>query len=72
VELYSGEFLPGFYEDWVITERERVSTMFLEALCCLAASFEQTGNIGRAIEYARRAVSADSLREEAHVELMRL
>ncbi len=72
MELYGGEFLPGFYEDWVIAERERLAQYFLDALCRLAASFEQTGNIGRAIEYARRVVGADSLREEAHGELMRL
>ncbi|MBA2737673.1 MAG: hypothetical protein H0U50_12910, partial [Pyrinomonadaceae bacterium] len=72
VELYGGEFLPGFYEDWVIAERERLAQYFLDALCRLAASFEQTGNIGRAIDYARRVVGADSLREEAHGELMRL
>lgn len=28
VALYEGELLPGFYEDWVLLERERVQAMF--------------------------------------------
>jgi WD40 repeat protein/class 3 adenylate cyclase len=26
--LYQGEFLPGFYEDWVVLERERLQSVF--------------------------------------------
>ncbi|MEJ2266502.1 MAG: protein kinase, partial [Anaerolineales bacterium] len=28
VSVYGGELLPGFYEDWVATERERLKTVF--------------------------------------------
>jgi predicted ATPase/DNA-binding SARP family transcriptional activator len=72
VELYGGEFLPGFYENWVIAERERLAQCFLDALTRLAIVLEETGEIRRAIEYARGAVNADALREEVHCKLMRL
>ncbi|HZH34494.1 MAG TPA: tetratricopeptide repeat protein [Pyrinomonadaceae bacterium] len=72
VELYGGEFLPGFYENWVVTERERLAQSFLNALGRLAIACEQAGELERAIEHARRAVNVDSLREESHCELIRL
>ena len=28
VSLYKGELLPGFYEDWVVLERERIQSIF--------------------------------------------
>src|SRR5512143_159604 len=28
LSLYQGELLPGFYEDWVVLERERIQTVF--------------------------------------------
>ncbi|HSL46822.1 MAG TPA: BTAD domain-containing putative transcriptional regulator [Anaerolineales bacterium] len=28
VSLYQGELLPGFYEDWVVLERERIQSVF--------------------------------------------
>ena len=28
LSLYQGEFLPGFYEDWILLERERIQTAF--------------------------------------------
>jgi DNA-binding SARP family transcriptional activator len=38
--LYQGELLPGFYDDWIVLERERVQALFetkmmqlMEALC---------------------------------------
>src|ERR1041385_1921618 len=28
LSLYQGELLPGFYEDWILLERERIQTVF--------------------------------------------
>ncbi len=72
VELYQGELLPGYYENWIITERGILAENFLDALRRLAAALEQAGEFERAIDYARRRIAADRWREEAHVELMRL
>ncbi len=31
-DLYAGALLPGYYEDWLLTERERLGQRFLEAV----------------------------------------
>src|SRR2546426_11432 len=72
VELYRGELLPGFYEDWVLREREWLAERCFQALDQLMALLEQEGEVERALEYAHWAVSADPLREEAHRGLIRL
>lgn len=72
VELYQGELLPGFLEDWVLLERARLAEAFHQALEQLIAHEQQAGDLPGALQWARRAVSADLLREEAHRELIRL
>ncbi len=72
VQVYNGPLLPGFYETWALTERDRLAGAYLRALHHLARYHEQAGNPEAAIEFARRAVSADPLREEAHADVIRL
>jgi DNA-binding SARP family transcriptional activator len=72
VSAYRGELLPGFYEDWIAPERERLAERYREGLIRLSALREAQGESGDAIEMLRRAVTADPLREEAHASLMRL
>jgi predicted ATPase/DNA-binding SARP family transcriptional activator len=72
VELYRGELLAGFYDPWVLTERQRLEEQYLGALQQLVLALEESGDPEQAIEYARRAVRVDPLREEAHYDLMRL
>jgi predicted ATPase/DNA-binding SARP family transcriptional activator/Tfp pilus assembly protein PilF len=72
VERYSGELLPGYYEDWILTERQRLSDLFVQALSRLITHLEQAGEREQALRYAYRAVGADPLREEAYRALMRL
>ncbi len=72
VALHRGELLPGFYDDWVLAERERVLEGYVGALTELGSIHEQAGELALALEVARRAVSADPLRESSHRTLMRL
>jgi predicted ATPase/DNA-binding SARP family transcriptional activator len=72
VELYGGELLPGYFEDWVLQERQWLAERYFQALGQLLAHLEQTGDVERALEYARRGVAADPLREEAQRDLIRL
>src|SRR5437660_1745140 len=72
VERYGGELLPGFYEEWCLIERDRLTEAYLHALHQLVELLENRGELDRALGYARRAVSADPLREEPRQELMRL
>lgn len=72
VQLYSGALLPGYLDEWIESERQRLHHAFLEALDTLTHEFENVGDLGRALEFALRSVAADPLHEEAHATLIRL
>jgi DNA-binding SARP family transcriptional activator len=70
--LYTGDLLPGHYEEWVAPERERLSELFRRTLDLAAGALAASGDIPQALEYARRAVNADPLQEGAHATLISL
>jgi predicted ATPase/DNA-binding SARP family transcriptional activator len=72
VELYRGELLPGCHEAWVLLERPWLAERFFQALGELLSSLEGGSELERALTYARQGVRADPLREEAHLDLIRL
>jgi predicted ATPase/DNA-binding SARP family transcriptional activator/uncharacterized protein HemY len=72
VERYQGELLPGYTEDWILRERQHLTERYHQALGQVIHRREREGDFGAALEYARRAVSADPLREEAQHALIRL
>src|SRR5207244_8668652 len=72
VALYGGDLLPNCFEPWVLAAREPLQQQYLQALQQLVAALEAAGDLPGAVEWARQAVAADPLREEAHYDLMRL
>jgi DNA-binding SARP family transcriptional activator len=62
----SGELLPGWYEDWVLLERERVRQMRMHALERLSERLVGSGHFAEAVQAASAAVIAEPLRESAH------
>jgi predicted ATPase/DNA-binding SARP family transcriptional activator/Tfp pilus assembly protein PilF len=72
VERYTGELLPGVFEDWILQERQWLAESYFQALGELVAHLERRGEIAQAVEAARRGVRVDPLREEAHRDLIRL
>jgi DNA-binding SARP family transcriptional activator len=58
--------LPDWYDDWVITERERHRQLALHALEALSERLVAAGRHRRALEAAIAAVAVDPLRESAH------
>ncbi len=72
VQLYEGDFLPGFYEDWVLLEREHLATRYRETLARLLTYYQTSGALEQALEMARRLVASDPLQEDANRVLMRL
>jgi DNA-binding SARP family transcriptional activator len=59
------ELLPGWYEDWVLVERERVRQMRLHALERLCGSLTEQRRFAEAVEAGLAAVQGDPLRETA-------
>jgi len=72
VGLYRGPLLPGYYQDWIAPEQERLAELYLQTVLRLTKALEETGELEAALDHARRAVAADPLREEAHREVIRL
>ncbi len=72
VSLYTGDLLPGWYDEWLAPERERLRQAYLDALERLAALLEERRNYKQALGYAQRLVRADPLHEAVYRQLMTL
>ena len=78
-QLYRGDLLTGFFvkdctefEEWLVTEQERLRETALHALRRLVDSYLARGEYRLGIQHARRLVAMDPLSEEAHRHLLRL
>jgi DNA-binding SARP family transcriptional activator len=60
------DLLPGWYEDWVLFERERLEHVRLRALEDLAVNELARGEPVLAVEAAEGAIGIEPLRETAH------
>lgn len=72
VQLYRGELLPEFDDEWVEPERARRAEQFANAVQALVNLYEGMGDLEQALYYARLAVTVDPLSELACERLMRL
>jgi DNA-binding SARP family transcriptional activator len=68
----SGNLLPGWYEDWVLLERERLRQLRLHALELVAERLAVAGRYGEALHVAYAAIGAEPLRESAHRTVVRV
>jgi DNA-binding SARP family transcriptional activator len=62
----SGELLAGWYDDWVIIERERFRQLRLHALDALAGRLTAQGRYAYALEAAVESARIEPLRETAN------
>ena len=72
VDLYQGDLLTGLYEDWIVTERDRLREICMSTLRDVVMRCAGTRQYERAIEYSHRMAQADPLREATYHNLMRL
>lgn len=72
VARYRGELLPGFYDEWVLDERQRLADACAGALRQLAGLLQDAGRMDDALDAAHRALALDPASEESHCVLMRL
>jgi DNA-binding SARP family transcriptional activator len=68
----SADLLPDWYDEWLITERERVRQLRCLALETLCESFRSRGRHTEATQAGLAAVAAEPLRESAHRALIRV
>lgn len=69
--LSPADLLPGWYEDWVVFERERFRQLRLHALDALSERLVARGRFALAVEAALAAVREEPLRESSHRSLIR-
>lgn len=71
-DLYTGDFLAGFYDDWVLVEQERLREIYLQILQRLMDTEKATGAYDAALRAALALIAVDPLQETAYQQAMRL
>lgn len=72
LEVYQGDLLEGWYQDWCLFERERLQNMYLDLLEKMLNCCEARGEYERGVDYGMRSLRYDYARECTHRRLMRL
>lgn len=63
---FTEEFLPGWYDEWIVVYRERLRQRSLHALAAIARRLTDRGRHAEAIEAALAAIELDPLRKTPH------
>jgi DNA-binding SARP family transcriptional activator len=72
LQLYTGELLEGFYDDWVIREQERLNCLYLNSLEYLMRYYHHCAEYEKSLLYGQRILAQEPIRESIHREIMRL
>jgi predicted ATPase/DNA-binding SARP family transcriptional activator len=70
LSAYRGELLPGFYEDWIVTEREHLLVIFQYGLARLLELLEAEQRWAEMVEWGERWLSLGESPEAAYRFLM--
>jgi predicted ATPase/DNA-binding SARP family transcriptional activator len=70
IALYRGDLLVGFYDDWVLREREYYHTLFLDLLLHMTQLMRSRSEYEHAIEYAERVLESEPANERAYQHLI--
>ncbi len=71
-ELYKGDLLEGWYQDWCLYDRERLQNMYLVMLDKLISYCEVHRDYERGLLHASMILRYDGARERTHRQLMHL
>jgi DNA-binding SARP family transcriptional activator len=72
VELYRGDLLEGWYQDWCLFERERLQNMYLLMLDKLLGDCDANDDYEAGQHYGALVLRQDRARERTHRQLMSL
>lgn len=70
VSLYDGELLPGFYDDWIVLERERLQSVFEVKMDLLIQRLIENREWGDVIVWSERWIASGTVPEPAYRYLM--
>jgi LuxR family maltose regulon positive regulatory protein len=68
--LYRGDFLPEVERTWCVPRREALREMYIEALVGMGRCHEARREFEDAVDWYRRALEMDELREDTHRRIM--
>jgi DNA-binding SARP family transcriptional activator len=66
VDLYRGNLMDSFYDEWVVAERAALQEAWLQALDILMLAAERAKDWDTALDYGRRILADDPLLETIH------
>jgi DNA-binding SARP family transcriptional activator len=72
VATYAGDFLAGYYHDWIEPERDRLRDRYHGSLTQLIQLYKARSEYDVALRFAATLVKQEPLREDLHREVMRL
>ncbi|MEJ7612796.1 MAG: tetratricopeptide repeat protein [Candidatus Fervidibacter sacchari] len=72
IQLYRGELLPDFSDDWVEIERVRRAEQFSEAVREIVNLYERTSDLKQALHFARLGLKFEPFSEDFCEQVMRL
>jgi len=70
LSLYEGELLPGYYEDWVLLEREHLQAVYEQKMARLLALLQDEGRWLDILKWGERWISFGQKPEPAYRALM--
>ena len=70
LSTYQGELLPGFYEDWIVLEREHLRMLYEQKMARLLELLESEKRWHEILEWAERWISLEQGPEGAYRALM--
>lgn len=70
--LYAGDLFEDCYDDWIFHHRERLHLKYLSCLGRLMHYYDIHGDFEKCLQYGRKILSLDPLREQVHRYMMRL
>lgn len=72
VELYHGDLLDGWYQDWCLFERERIQNLYLSLIEKLMGYYEHNHEYERGVQCGAELLHFDRTREDTYRRLMRM
>lgn len=70
IRLYKGEYLEGYYNGWILAEKERLECIFIKMIERLAERYMEKNEYKQAIHYLQMLLEIDPLLEKTHEMLM--
>ena len=72
VRIYCGDLLPGFYDDWIQEQRNRLHSLYVQTLERLVQLFEQARDYPNAVHWAQRMIENEPFEEKNYRHAMTL